>query len=72
MRAFDLARAICRVASAEIDDPKLIKLAASIASAKTVAAVVNLCRADRRHAATVEQWNADPWVPTTKEAINDC
>jgi hypothetical protein len=67
MRAFDLARATCRVASAEIVDPKLVKLAASIASAKTVAAVVSLGRADRRLAATVEQWNADPWVLTTKE-----
>jgi hypothetical protein len=48
-------RAICRVASAEIADPKAVKLAAAIASAKTVAAVASLTRADRRHAATVEQ-----------------
>ena len=40
MRAFDLAKIICRVASAEITDPKMIKLAAGVASAKTVAATV--------------------------------
>jgi putative DNA primase/helicase len=56
-----MSRTICRAASAEIDDPKRAKLASSIASAKTVAAVVNLARVDRRHAATVEQWDADPW-----------
>jgi putative DNA primase/helicase len=61
LRAFDMSRTICRAASAEIDDPKRAKLASSIASAKTVAAVVNLARVDRRHAATVEQWDADPW-----------
>jgi putative DNA primase/helicase len=61
LRAFDMSRTICRVASAEIDDQKQAKLASSIASAKTVAAVINLARADRRHAATVEQWDADLW-----------
>jgi putative DNA primase/helicase len=59
--AFDMSRTVCRVASAEIDDPKQAKLASSIASNKTVAAVVSLARVDRRHAATVEQWDADLW-----------
>jgi putative DNA primase/helicase len=65
MRAFDMARIICRVASAELTDAKAIKLAAAVASAKTVAATISLARADRRHAATVEQWDADPWLITT-------
>ena len=65
MRAFDMARAICRVASAEISDPNKIKLASAVASAKTVAATLSLARADRRHAATVEQWDADPWLLKT-------
>jgi putative DNA primase/helicase len=56
MRAFDMARAICRVASSEITDAKGVKLAAAIASAKAVAATLSLARADRRHAATIEQW----------------
>jgi putative DNA primase/helicase len=67
MHAFDMARAICRVASAEVG-PKRTKLAAAVASAKTVAAVVNLARADRRQAATVDQWDAEPWILTTKGA----
>jgi putative DNA primase/helicase len=65
LRVFDMARAICRVASAEIDPFKQPRLAAAVASAKTVAAVVSLPRADRRHAATVEQWDADPWLLNT-------
>jgi len=65
MRTFDLARVICRIASAEIVDPKQARASAAVASAKTVAAVVSLARADRRHAATVEQWDADPWSLNT-------
>ena len=42
-----------------------------IASAKTVAAIERLARADRRHAATVEQWDADPWVLNTPSGIVD-
>jgi putative DNA primase/helicase len=34
-------------------------------SAKTVAAVVQLARADRRIAATTQQWDADPWLLNT-------
>ena len=52
--AFDRARAICRAASSEAD-----KLKTALASAKTVAAVERLAKADRRIAATVEQWDAD-------------
>jgi putative DNA primase/helicase len=65
---FDLARAICRVASAEVD-PKKMNLAAAVASAKTVAAVVVLARVDRRHAAIVEQWDADLWALNTKGVL---
>lgn len=71
MRAFDMARIICRVASAEISDTKAVKLAAAVASAKTVAAIVSLARADRRHAATVEQWDTDPWLLNTPGGIVD-
>lgn len=69
LHAFDLARGICRVASAEITDPKQKKLAAAIASAKAVAAVASLARADRRHAAAVEQWDDDPWIFVGKGRI---
>jgi putative DNA primase/helicase len=48
-----------------------MKLAAAVASAKTVAAVANLARADRRLAATVEQWDADPWMLNTPRGLVD-
>ena len=71
LRAFDLARIICRGASAEITDPKGAKLAAAVASARTVAAVATLARADRRHAAIVDQWDASPWLLLTP-GEHDC
>jgi putative DNA primase/helicase len=70
MRAFDMARAVCRVASAEVP-PDKPRLSAAVASAKTVAAVITLARADRRHAATVDQWDADPWLLNTPGGIVD-
>ena len=42
-----------------------------IASAKTVAAVERLAKADRRHAATVDQWDADPWLLNTPDGVVD-
>jgi putative DNA primase/helicase len=62
LHAFDLARGVCRTASAEANKPKL---AALMASAKTVSAVERLARSDRRMAAIVEQWDADPWLLNT-------
>jgi hypothetical protein len=53
----DLSRQVCREASALCGDERL---AARISSAQTVYAVERLARADRRHAAVVEQWDADP------------
>ena len=55
-RAFDHARAICRVAALDAEKPG-IKTA--LTSAKTVAAVERLAKADRRIAATTEQWDTD-------------
>jgi putative DNA primase/helicase len=68
LRAFDLARKICRQAAAECN---IAKTAAAIASAKTVFAVVTLARADRRLAATIEQWDADPWRLNTPAGVVD-
>jgi putative DNA primase/helicase len=57
LHAFDLARSICREVALECDKPP-----SSVASAKTVAAVERLAKADRRLAATVEQFDADSWL----------
>jgi putative DNA primase/helicase len=42
-----------------------------IAAAQTVTAIERLARADRRHAATVEQWDADLWLLNTPEGTVD-
>jgi putative DNA primase/helicase len=70
LRAFDLARAVCRSVSASVGKGQE-KLAAAIASAKTVAAVVTLARTDRCLVATVDQWDADPWLLNTSGGTSD-
>ena len=55
--AFDRARGICRVAASEAKETSIKR---ALAAAKTVAATERLARADRRIAATVEQWDAHP------------
>jgi putative DNA primase/helicase len=68
LMSFSLARAVCRQAAAECNEPKV---AAAIASAKTVAAIERLAKADRHHAATVEQWDAMPWFLNTPRGVVD-
>ncbi len=68
LRAFDLARQICRASSAACNNAKI---SAAVASAKTVAAVERLARSDRRMAATVDQWDADPWLLNTPAGVVD-
>jgi len=62
LKAYDLSRRVCRQASSRCLKPKI---AAKVASASTVAAVERLARADRRHAANVEQWDTDAWLLNT-------
>ena len=66
--AFYLARRVCREAASTC---KNRKIAAMLASAKTVAAVERLAKADRRIAATVDQWDADPWLLNTPDGVVD-
>jgi putative DNA primase/helicase len=68
LKTRDLARELCRAAAAECNKPKL---AAALASAKTVAAVERLAQSDRRLAATVVQWDADLWLLNTPAGIVD-
>jgi putative DNA primase/helicase len=65
LRAFDLARQVIRDAASQCNKAKMI------ASAKTVAAVERLARSDRRLAATVDQWDADPWLLNTPDGVVD-
>jgi putative DNA primase/helicase len=66
--AFDLARDSCREDAAHYGNGKPPP---GISSAKTVAAVERLAKADRRQAATLEQWDADDWVTNMKMATVD-
>ena len=65
---WSLARKICREASTGVNKPREAK---SIANAKTRAAVVSLAGEDRRLAATVDQWDADPWLLNTLGGVID-
>jgi putative DNA primase/helicase len=67
-RAWDFAREVCRYAAAQCNKGKT---ASAIASAKTVYAVERLARSDRRLAATVDQWDADPWQLNTPDGVVD-
>lgn len=68
LAAFDQARAICRKAASECNKPKTASI---LASAKTVAACERLAKSDRRLAATIGQWDADPWLLNTPGAVID-
>jgi putative DNA primase/helicase len=68
LKAYDLVRARCRETAAACDQPKN---GSAIASAKTIAAVERLARSDRRLAATVEQWDSDPWLLNTPDGVVD-
>ncbi len=61
LNVYDLVRQLCRTAATVCRKPDKAK---GLASAKTVAAVERLARSDRRLAASVEQWDADPWLVT--------
>jgi putative DNA primase/helicase len=65
LHAFDQVRAHCREEALASDKP------ATIASAKTVAAVAKLARADRRLAATSDQWDSCPLALQTTAGTID-
>jgi putative DNA primase/helicase len=66
LMVFSLARKICRAASAESSDRQSV-----LASGKTIAAVERLARCDQSIAATIDQWDADPWLLNTPAGIVD-
>jgi putative DNA primase/helicase len=65
---YDRARRLCRELAAGIEKPGEAR---DTASAKKRAAVISLAREDRRIAATVEQWDRDPWLLSTPEGTID-
>jgi putative DNA primase/helicase len=68
LHAFDMVRRICREVARACGKAKI---SISIASAKTAAAVERLSKSDRRLAAVVEQWDANPWHLNTPAGVID-
>lgn len=65
LHVYDLVRAYIREYAFSARNPSAFLKAA------TVAAVERLCRADRAYAATVDQWDADPWMLNTPSGVVD-
>jgi putative DNA primase/helicase len=68
LAGFNHARAVCRAAAAECNKAKI---ASNLASAKTVAAVERLAKADRAIAATTTQWDENAWLLNTPAGVID-
>jgi putative DNA primase/helicase len=60
-----------KISNREIANTTTKETAKKIASAKTRAAVVSLAQSDRRIAATLAQWDADPWLLNTPDGVVD-
>ncbi len=67
---YDLSRRICRTEAEKLKTRSKTQ-ARRVASSATVASVERLARSDRKHAATVDQWNADPWLLNTPGGVID-
>jgi len=68
LAASDLIRHVCRHASLNASNPRV---AAKLAASSTIGGVERLARADRRHAATTDEWDADPWLLNTPGGVVD-
>jgi putative DNA primase/helicase len=72
---FDRVRAnnrqIAALAAKVLEAKIAARICPAIASNKTVAAVYNLARSDRRIAASVEQWDSNPWLLNTPTGVVD-
>ena len=68
LAATDLIRQVCRHASLKAAS---VKTAAKLAASSTVGGVERLARADRRHAGTTEEWDADAWLINTPGGVVD-
>ena len=65
---YDKVRRICRTAAAEA---RLPTLQTKLSAARTASSVELMARSDRRHAATIDQWDSDPWLLNTPGGVVD-
>ena len=68
LAATDLVRHVCRQAALKASSPKT---AVKLAGASTMSGVERLARADRRHAGTADEWDADIWLLNTPGGVVD-
>ena len=68
LAATDLIRHVCRHASLNTHNPRI---ATKLAASSTVGGVERLARADRRHAALTQEWDADAWLLNTPGGVVD-
>jgi putative DNA primase/helicase len=68
LKAYSLARQICRKAAKPINKKKEGK---TVASARTRAAVISLAQSDPCHAASTDQWDRDLWLLNTPDGVID-
>jgi putative DNA primase/helicase len=66
LKAQHLIRHVCRDAALAMDNHKS---AVKLASSGIVGGVERLARTDRRHAATADEWDADPWLLNTPGGV---
>lgn len=68
LRAYDLVRRHCRMMSAETTNPEV---KAAMTSARMIAAIEKMVRADRAQATTAEDWDGNPWLLNTPGGVVD-
>lgn len=68
LAATDLIRHVCRHAALKSDNPRV---ATKLAAASTVSSAERLARADRRHAGTTDEWDANLWLINTPAGTVD-
>jgi putative DNA primase/helicase len=59
---------VCRAAAAECNHARTSK---ALSTAKTVMSVAHIAQADRQLAATIDQWDCDPWLLNTPAGVAD-
>lgn len=67
-KALHYSRQVCRAAASEVNKENLQR---SIASGRTINAVESLAKADPRLAASINQWDSDPWLLCTPSGTVD-
>lgn len=71
LAVFDLVRRTCRRVAKGMNDPRAENAAKMLATAKTVAAVERLAKADRAHARSPDVFDTDPWALNTPGGVID-